>query len=360
MITQYFPPAVGHLTEAGRASNELVAAWNGLLDAGLFDTGVITDSDEGGSGAGTIVAYADFPSGAREQLTAVFRRYVDELWACLDALVTESVAIFTIHHRLRSPSSPRFFPVADSEEGFGALLEQACLDGVLEPQFSLIRASQPFRREPEDLHLDELRAGLRYLVGWSNGLDQGSLVGAWATAVDPEIYVEPPSSAVFVHPSPPGELVDERVVARYAIDGMPPGATLSGRAGTYIDVAFPDGFLPAGPEDTLNERLRRTTHAVRTFAVAFANIVKGTPGSKRLPHSASTTPDTTWIEAHRSLRRWSADELQAVADSELGLAVVRDAEALTLIIATPQGTFERIIPDASPLPQRAPRGTAAE
>jgi hypothetical protein len=47
VITQYFPRAVGHLTEAGRASTELVAAWNGLLDAGLFDTGIVRGVEHG-------------------------------------------------------------------------------------------------------------------------------------------------------------------------------------------------------------------------------------------------------------------------------------------------------------------------
>lgn len=355
MSKQYFPRAAAYLKAAGLARERLHTAWSGLLDEDLVDTGITTYPD----GDGVIVAYVDWPAGAREQLTGIFKECVDELWACLDALVTESVAMFSIRHRLQDPDDPRYFPIADSPESFAGLLEQSCLDGVLGVQFVMIRDCQPFQREPSDAHLDKLRTGLRHLVDWSNRLDSGSLIGAWATATDPEIRIEPPAAPVRVQPQPAGELVDERVVARYTVEGFPPGATVSGRAGTYIDLAFPDGFAPDGPDDTFDERLRGAVHVVGMFAVAFAKFVEQTPGAKRLALSDGD-PAAAWTDARHSPRRWTQDELNAVASSELGLAVVRDAESLTLIVSTSDGTFERVVPDASPLPQRVTRGVAAE
>ncbi|WP_221323077.1 hypothetical protein [Actinoplanes sp. L3-i22] len=356
VITQYFPEAAAHLRTAGLAKERLSDLWSGLLSDGLFDTGITTFPD----GTGVIVAYADWPASAREQLTAAFKECVDELWACLDALVTESVAMFSIRNRLNDPDAPRFFPIGDSAESFAALLEQSCLDGVLASQFALIRDCQPYQHEPSDARLEKLRTGLRYLVDWSNGLDAGALLAAWATAVDPEIRTEPAATSVRVQPQPPGELADERVVAQYTVEGWSPDITVSGRAGNYIDFAFPDGFVPAGPDDTLDERLRHAMLVVGMFGVAFAKFVEQTPGTRRLPRTDDGDPAGAWIDARRSARRWTQSELDEVAASELGLGVIRDENILTLIVSTPDGTFQRVVPDASPLPQRVARGTAAE
>lgn len=37
---QYFPRAVAHLKAAALAKERLHASWSGLLDEGLFDTGI--------------------------------------------------------------------------------------------------------------------------------------------------------------------------------------------------------------------------------------------------------------------------------------------------------------------------------
>jgi hypothetical protein len=355
VITQYFPQAAEHLQAAQVARQRLDAAWSALLDEEVFDTGIITNPD----GSGVIVAYADWPTGSRDHLTALFRECVVQLWECLDALVTESVAMFSIRQRVLNPDASRYFPVADSPESFGTLLEQGCLDGALDRQVALIRACQPYRSSPSDPVLNKLRAGLRRLVEWENRLGDGSLIGAWATATDPRIFIEPPAEVVDAHPEPPGELVDERVVARYRATAITTEASVSGQAGTFIDLALPDGFEPGRPDDTFGVRLGLAIRAVGMFAGAFAKFVDETPGAKRL---AGGTGDAagSWTDARRSPRRWTDTELAAVGASELGLATVRNVGDLTLIVTTPHGTFERVIPDASPLPERVRRGTAAE
>ncbi|MEU8820588.1 hypothetical protein [Actinoplanes sp. NPDC048796] len=356
MFARYFPQAATHLKAAGVARERLLTRWRDLLGEELFDTGVMTSSD----GDVMIVAYADWPAGVREQLTGSFKECVDELWACLDALVTESVTMFSIRHRLRDSDAPRYFPIADSPENFAALLKQSCVDGALDLQVAMIEDCQPFQREPSGHQLDDIRVGLQQLLDWTNRLDSGSLLGAWATAIDPQISIEPPADAVTLCPQPPGELVDERVVARYKVVGRAADATVSGRAGTNIDLAFPDGFVPDGPDDTLSERLLRAGRAVRTFAAVFTKFVDEAPGSKRLLQAPAGDRAAAWRDVRRSSRRWTQQELDAVAASELGLAVLRDADDLTMIVSTPHGTFERVVPDASPLPRRVARGTAAE
>lgn len=223
MIVQYFPQAAGHLKAAHRAKAKLSSAWHDLLEQGLIDTGITTYPN----GDGVIVAYADWPPSRRAELTGIFRECVDELWACLDALVTESVVMFSIRHRVRDPEAPRYFPIADSPENLAGLLKLGCLDGVLARQYGMIRDCQPFQTEPSDAVLDKFRTGLRRLLDWSERLDSGALIGAWATAADPEIVVEPSATSVRVQPQPPGELADELVVARFTIEGRPARASVN-------------------------------------------------------------------------------------------------------------------------------------
>lgn len=353
---QYFPRAAGHLKAAHHAKAKLSSAWHDLLEQGLLDTGITSYPD----GDGTITAFAYWQPSTRAELTSIFRECVDELWACLDSLVTESVMMFSILHRVRDPDAPRYFPIANSPENFAGLLEQSCLDGVLAVQYSMIRDCQPFQTEQSDVVLDKIRTGLRRLLDWSNRLDSGALIGAWATPADPEIVVEPSATSVRVQPQPPDELADELVVARFKIKGRANGARVTGRAGTHIDLAFPDGFVPAGPNDTFDARLTDAAEVVGMFAAAFARFVDKTQGAKRLQTADDTDPAAVWINARISPRHWTPDELTEVADSDLTFAAVRGADALTLIISTPEGTFERVVPDASPLPARVSRGIAAE
>lgn len=119
VIDELYPRASGHLGAARSAKSELADAWGNLLDAGLSQVSVVTAPD----GSGRISVYAAWTPGSRDELTEMFRTCVEELWACLDSLVIESVEMFSILKRPRNPHKARFFPVADSAESLGALLE---------------------------------------------------------------------------------------------------------------------------------------------------------------------------------------------------------------------------------------------
>ena len=56
----------------------------------------------------------------------------------------------------------------------------------------------------------------------------------------------------------------------------------------------------------------------------------------------------------------TADEVEQLRESPLGLATVVDARDMTLLVVTPAGVFERVIPPALLLPAEVRRGTAAE
>lgn len=99
MIGEVYPQAYAHLCAARHAKSEMAARWSDLLDGGLVDESVITNDD----GTGRITASAYWPSGSRQALTELFAKCLNELWACLDSLITESVTMFCVRQRLRNP-----------------------------------------------------------------------------------------------------------------------------------------------------------------------------------------------------------------------------------------------------------------
>lgn len=356
MIAELYPQAWAHLEAAKQAKSELATCWNNLLESNFLDVSVVTDSDS----SGRIVVYANWPAGARDQLTALFRSCVNELWACLDALVVESVAMFSNLKRPRNPEQPRYFPIADCQENFDALLAESCLDGVLQLQFEMIRDCQPFQQLPEDERIERFRSGLRQLVDWTNRLDEGSRVGVWVTPIEPQVHVEEPTRIDYLKAQEPGELEDERVVARYKLSNYSPGSPVLGQPGTNVDLAFPDGFDPCDTNDTFDQRLNSVIDVVTRFAISFWWLASEAPVSKRLMLGTNNGPTVNWIEATRSPRQWTEEKLSALAKSDIGLGVVTEADSLILVVATPNGVYERIIPDASPLRRHIKRGKAAE
>jgi hypothetical protein len=119
--------------------------------------------------------------------------------------------MFSVGQRLRNPERPRYFPMADSEEGFKALLDESCINGVLTRQSEIVIDCQPFWGVHDDDRIQRFRAGLRLLLEWATCLDDGSMVGAWVTPV----HVTPPVVLQSLEPSSLGELVNDRDVARY-------------------------------------------------------------------------------------------------------------------------------------------------
>lgn len=356
MIRQHYPRAWQHLQNAMRTRGEMVRAWNAALDDHLVDEMVVTDRD----GTGRIIVYADWPPGRRDELTDQFRACIDELWQCLDLLVVETVETFSIRQRARNPDRPRFFPVADSPDGYAALLEESCLDGVLVDQAQLVHGCQPFHSRLGVDWIDRLRDGIRQLLAWSGTLDDGGRISAWATPVDPQIHAEQPVIAEHVEAAEPGEITTERVVARYQLRNYRPGFDVAGQSGTYIDICLGHDRAPAQVDDTFAQRLTEVIDAVAQIAGAFAVIANRIPGPRRIPTHDRRDATDTWILATQSPRRWTDDELAGLAASDIGLGRVIDADEVTLIVTTSEGVYERRIPNATGLRHHDRRGTAAE
>jgi hypothetical protein len=72
------------------------------LDNDLLDQRVIVDND----GAGRLTVTAEWPHGARQDLTRQFSEFVDQLWTCLDCLITESMTMYSIRRRPRDLDRP--------------------------------------------------------------------------------------------------------------------------------------------------------------------------------------------------------------------------------------------------------------
>lgn len=104
VFAQVYPQAAQHLEESQEARRRLAALWERYLDDGLVEVSVVTDPD----GTGRITVLADWSADARAELTRAFENYTAGLWACLDALVSETVDSLGILQRPREPQRPRF------------------------------------------------------------------------------------------------------------------------------------------------------------------------------------------------------------------------------------------------------------
>lgn len=357
VIKEYYPQAWQHLRNAQQAKMAMAPLWSTLLKGGLVEESAVTHAD----GSGAISAWLAWPPGGQAELTELFRRCVQGLWACLDALVAESVEAFSVQQRLRRPQRPRFFPVADSLDGFHALLAESCMDGALRSHVAMVEDCQPFQDSDGDEVIDRIRRGLGYLLEWDAALESGAVMGAWATPVEPQVHAAAPVVVESVEATAPGALSgEEYVLARYRLSSYQGECAVHTQSGTYVDLCFTEGFAPADGEDTFDQRLSLAIEAVTRFSISFAWLSSQVPGSKQVLSAGRAGTADTWIEAARSSRRWSPEELAALASSDIGLGRVQDTDTLTLMVSTPDGVYERVIPHATPLRQHDRRGTAAE
>ncbi len=224
MIREYYPRAWQHLRDAQQAKMAMAPLWSTLLKDGLVEESVVTHPD----GSGVIGAWLAWPPGGQAELTELFRGCVRELWACLDALVAESVEAFSALQRLRRPECPRFFPVADSLEGFRASLAESCMDGTLRSHVAMVEDCQPFQDSDGDEVIDRIRRGLGYLLEWEAALDSGAVMGAWATPVEPQVHAAAPAVLESVEAAQPGALDgQERVLARYRLSSYQSGCAVN-------------------------------------------------------------------------------------------------------------------------------------
>jgi hypothetical protein len=356
VIPELYPEASRHLMAAFEAKAALSTTWARYLDDGLIDIVIVTQPD----GAGRIAVVAYWPVGARAALTSLFATCTSELRASLDSLVTESVDLFSILKRPRAPQQRRLFPLSDSEDHFKSLLTQSCMDGVLDTQFQVVLGSQPFSKSPDHDTAKRVRVALRHLLEWSAALADGHQLGAWVTPVSPEIEAEPPTEIHHFSILEPGTLDTERDVASFDLANYSGQGGISGTAGSYVDLAFRHWKEPTGIEETLSRQVDLAIDAVARLGDIFASLAEAAPASKRVIARPDQANSVAWLEAAQSSRRWGADDLAKLKNSETGIGVVVDTSELTLLVATGDEVYERTVPDASPLNAHIQRGVAAE
>jgi len=236
-IGEFYPQAYAHLRTALDLRSAVITTWRDFVDGGGLSEDVVLEAD----GAGRLRLEAMWPDGLRDELTGHFTELLDALWATLDSLVTESVAMFSIRRRPSDPDRPRFFPMANSEEGLVELLRESCLNGVLTTQYRVVVDAQPFWGEHDHPRIQTVRTGLAQMVDWQTRLADGAMLSAWVTPVEPAVHVDPPLEVRSLEASPPGELTDAYVVAGFRLADYEPGADVSGQMGSYVDLAFADG-----------------------------------------------------------------------------------------------------------------------
>ena len=354
MFGESYPEAADHLRAATTAHERLAGLWAFYSEQGVAEQHVTTAPD----GSGRILITECWPDCARETLTAAFREVVNELWAVFDTLVMETAARLSVLQRLSEPDRPRFFPIADTEDGYDALLKEACLDGILRSQQRMITDCQPFRAPSPIPAAQRVREGLALLLDWSCRLWDGALVGAWVTPIEPHVEATPPHQIVEFDIGAPGPLTEETVVARFRVTGGS-GGDVAGRAGSFLDLARSVGFVPADAEDTLDRRVKSAIFATRLFALSFANCMAEVgPVGRVLGREQS--PDDLWTSIEDPASAWSDEVLDALRASELGIGLVRGHDELTFLVSTEDGVFERKIPAASPLNPNVRSGIAAE
>ena len=317
MTATAFPLAWHHFDEARKRQVEIASRWSRVLATEPVKERTLLQPD----GRGSVSAVFVWPEGERSALTSTFQALVKELWAALDALIQESFDSLSVLNRPRDSTSPRFFPVADSQDSFESFLEQSCLDGILTRQFQIVRDVQPFVPDSGDARMNALRSAIRQLLAWETALGAGETVSAWATPVSPKVNAEPPAQVTDLVPSPQGELLGQRVLAEFRVNNYGPDTAVSSMSGTYVDVCFVPGFEPRDLEDTFYGRLKNVIFSLKLFALAFASFADQLEGSRRV-RLGDRTSQSGWADASKSMRRWSAQDLAMVKDSETGYGIV--------------------------------------
>lgn len=356
MIKSTYPRSFADLHRAKQLCNEMENLWAAELDEGLVAEHVSVGAD----GRGEIQVRADWSAGEQQQLTVLLRKVVESCWSALDNLIIETVESFGAQRRIEHPERPRFFPVADSDESFVALLKQSCLDGLLEGQISIVSDCQPYRSLPTHPRAAKIREALRLLVAWENQLDAGEQVMAWVTPIEPKVRSSASAEISMTDGEGAGPIETPRVIAGFAIDGYAPGDEVAAQSGSYVDLAFGADFEPSTPEDTLNTRIGDTVEALVELLATFTVYTESLPGLKAVIQDHPAGHAGRWIGANESERGWSDQDLKTLQASETGLGQVVDTDTLTLIVSTPAGVFERRIVDATSLRASVRKGAAAE
>lgn len=359
VIEESYPQAVAHLRSAQRFKSHMVKSWNESLNEQFMGASVLVKDD----GSGTISASVDWPSALQSELTEQFNQCVDELWSALDALVNETVHLFSSSRTRRDPSIKKFWPIADSEENLVLLLEQACINGLLRTHADIIRTTQPFLPDSNIEQIQRIRLGLRQLMVWTEALESGVRMTVWATPTDPTVETKPHREGIQCVPSLAFDLGGKPsgVVATFHIPAYQTDMQVDARPGTMLDVGFTAGFVPAGTDDTFASRLEEVIEVIVLLHAHFATISGKVSGTRALPIE-SQNRGNLWSSAAESPRRWMQSELAELSETGARVAVVVDPDPaeLVLLVPTSDGVFERRIPNATKLRASQTVGIAAE
>lgn len=357
LIAQYLPRTWEFLRNAGALDGQLGEAWSAVISRDCIGEHVLTNHD----GTGEMIVSVAWPKGTREDLTEIFQQVLDACWSALDAMVEESVTRHSNRHRLSDPHAERFFPTAPSEEAMEELLSTGCLNGLPYELFEFVMAVQPFEPVTADHDptgpLSRARHAFAWLCDWDSQVQEGQLLSAWATPVQPQLHVAPPVTVSELSAGAPGPVEPQAVVATYSLTGYSDGVDVHGQVGTYVDLALCQDFVPDDQDDTLSRRIGQLITGIATIALQFASRLSLDPGIEAV---AQHDNEDLWVRADGPGSGWSPSELRSVTDSDLGFGVVTDRDQTTLIVDTGDGIYERVIPKASTLNPTLKRGHAAE
>lgn len=337
----------------------MAAAWSAAFDEQFMGATVIVNDD----GSGTITASVEWPGTLQSDLTRRFSSCVSELWSALDALIIETVQLFSSSRTPRDPDVVRYWPIADSEENLSLLLEKACINGVLRVHADIVCSTQPFLPDSSIEQIGRLQAGLRQLLSWSEALEAGSNITVWATPTEPVVFTKPHREGIECLPRPSFDLggSPDGVVATFRVPAYQRGMQVNARPGTLLDLGFAPGFVPVGTDDTFESRLREVTEVIALLHAHFAAVTGKVSGTRALPIEV-VGRQNLWNDAAISPRRWQQSELAELTETGARVAVVIDPDPgeLVLLIPTASGVFERRIPNATQLRASHTVGLAAE
>lgn len=356
---EQFAAAWQHVDQARTLLGSLAQLWNQSSSAAA-DAHLISRP----SGTGEIVVDLDFDQPTHQALNGTARDVGVELRRALDAGV---VALAQLVSGVLVPPDPAVvrFPLADTLDAFLAAHNEGAMDGIRPDQVEFVEALQPFRLS-SPYGASEVLDFLRRLTEQPVGSD---VVMAWTHLARPEVTVEPPSHVEIVDIEPDGPITVSKRIATFRVTH--PGdlclwdrPVIYGNPNVAFDLMAAVGPAPRTPDDTFSHRSQVMVSTVTLILEAFERSVglrQGVVDSwdpvARVAAGRPAGPN--WAPLLSDQER--ADEaIEAVRQSEVGLASITDDQELTLVVATGVETYLRRVAAATALDPRLPPGIAAE
>lgn len=347
MIGENYPRAHGLVQQSRTLRQEVERAWEEILQRNPFDTHLERDA----SNESSIWVTSCVESSELARITQLFSQAVSNLWAALDALVVESIQNWSAQRRPLHDSHERFFPMADTAQNFEYLITEHCIEGLSGPQISLIWMVQKFGPESVGPQILNLRNSLSTLLNWSQTIENGGMLAPWITPVEPFVLPSDLINESSIEPTEPQKLEDRYCVARFSHSEEIDLGVLKFAAGSYIDLGFPDGFIPASSDDTLNDELGRVIESIIHIMAIFDHIDGSRSGSRALVAPVYfDNPEMAGSSGHAGEgvnRRGHIESMNS-------------GGCITLMVEGESETLIRSIESASPLRKMETKGHATE